>query len=50
MATKYCLKKKVKSKVMALVLSLEVLHTALVIDMISLNSLLQIDGSQVSTI
>ncbi len=35
-------------KVMALVLSLEVLHTALVIDMIPLHSLLRIDGGQIS--
>ncbi len=35
---------------MALVLSLEELHTALVIDMIPLYSLLRIDGGQISTI
>ncbi len=35
---------------MALVLSLEVLHTALVIDMIPLYSLLQFDGGEISTI
>ncbi len=35
---------------MALVLSLEVLHTALLIDIIPLHSLLRIDGGQISKI
>ncbi len=37
-------------KVRVLVLSLGVLHTALVMDMIPLHSLPQIDGGQISTI